>query len=403
MQNLLYLFASFSLALIISLNAVPIVIRIALALKLMDLPNERSSAKQPIPTLGGIAIFLGFVFAATVGLSFHELPEYIYIVVAIMVMFFVGLKDDILDLPWWKKLLAQLLTASILVFLGGIRFTHLHGFMGIGEIDQFWGDLLTFFVIIVIINSFNLMDGIDGLAAGLSILAATVFGIWFVINNYFEYAVISFSLVGAIAGFFYFNVYGKKNKIFMGDTGSLILGTVMSVIVVRFNEFNIDQSLPYALASAPAVSFGILIYPLVDTIRVFTIRVLQFKSPFTADKNHLHHRLLTLGFSHRQATYTIISANILFLIPVLCFNYLGVFKLMMVILCISGVLFLIPAILIQKRHLIKKNDAHQQLLLPGTTYQLMRNRRLRKTTSPKLKVSPRAKSFETILQRLNLW
>jgi len=402
MQNLPYIITSFLLAIGISLYAVPIVIRVAHSLKLMDNPNERSAAKSPIPTLGGIAIFISFVFASTVGMSGDELPEMIYILSAVILMFFVGLKDDILMLSPWKKLVAQLITSSIIVFLAKIRFTNLHGFFGIGDIGMIPSVLLTFFVIIVIINAFNLMDGIDGLAAGLSMLAGIVFGGWFFISGHYAYAILSISLVGATAGFFYYNLYGKKNKIFMGDTGSLVLGTLMAIIVIRFNEFNIDQTQPFAIASAPAVSFGILIYPLIDTIRVFIIRMLQFKSPFTADKNHLHHRLLTLGFSHKRATYTIISINILFIVPVFALQHIGIIPLMAFIILTSGVLFMTPAFFIYQRHLIKKNDPHEQLLMPGMTYELLKNRKYELKVSQHETRKQEVK-LQTFFQKLNLW
>ena len=402
MQNLPYIITSFLLAIGISLYAVPIVIRVAHSLKLMDNPNERSAAKSPIPTLGGIAIFISFVFASTVGMSGAELPEMVYILSAVILMFFVGLKDDILILSPWKKLVAQLITSAIIVFFAKIRFTNLHGFFGIGAIEMIPSVLLTFFVIIVIINAFNLMDGIDGLAAGLSMMAGIVFGVWFFISGHHDYAILSFALVGATSGFFYYNLYGKKNKIFMGDTGSLILGTLMAIIVIRFNEFNIDQTQPFAIASAPAVSFGILIYPLIDTIRVFIIRLLQFKSPFTADKNHLHHRFLTLGFSHKRATYTIISINILFIIPVFALQHIGIIPLMGFIILTSGILFMIPALFIHRRHLIKKNDPHQQLLMPGMTYELLRNRKYALKGS-KHENRKQGVKLQTFFQKLNLW
>ena len=401
MQNLLYLAASFILALCISLYAVPVVIRVAHALKLLDNPNERSAAKIAIPTLGGIAIFIGFVFASTLGLSGHQLPELIYILTALILMFFIGLKDDILTLSWIKKLVAQLIAASIIIFLAKIQFTNLHGFLGIGEIGMIPGVLLTYFVIIVIINAFNLMDGIDGLAAGLSMLATIVFGGWFFLSGHYDYAILSASLLGAIAGFFYFNVYGKKFKIFMGDTGSLVLGTIMAVIVIRFNEFNIDQTQPFAIASAPAVSFGILIYPLADTLRVFIIRILQFKSPFTADKNHLHHRLLILGFSHKKATITIIAINILFILPIFALQNLGIVEVMGFIVVAGGCLFMIPAYFIQQKNLIKRNDPHQQLLIPGS-YQIIKTRRYAVKAAHRRSESQGIK-LQTFLQKLNLW
>ena len=375
MQCMPYLIASFILAIFLSLYAVPIVVKVAHSLRFMDNPNERSAAESPIPTLGGISIFLSFIFSSTLGLTGEIMPEFVYIIIASLLMFFVGLKDDILTLSARKKLGAQLMAAAIIIFLGKMRFTDLHGFLGIEGIGIMPGVILTFFAVIGIINAFNLMDGIDGLCAGLSMLAAAVFGSWFFISGHFNYAILSFSLVGAIAGFFWYNVYGTKNRIFMGDTGSLVLGTIMSVLVIQFNEFNIDQTQPFAIASAPAVSFGILIYPLVDTLRVFIIRILNFKSPFLADKNHLHHRLLTLGLSHKQATYTIMGMNFLFIVAVFALKNFGILNVMLFNLIIGGLLFMIPAYLIQKKDLIKHSDHQQQLLFPGAAFQLLKNRR----------------------------
>ena len=375
MQCIPYLVASFILAILLSLYAVPIVVKVAHSLRFMDNPNERSAAECPIPTLGGISIFLSFVFSSTLGLTGEIMPEFVYIIIATLLMFFVGLKDDILTLSARKKLGAQLMAAAIIIFLGKMRFTDLHGFLGIEGIGIIPGIILTFFAVIGIINAFNLMDGIDGLCAGLSMLAAAVFGTWFFISGHFNYAILSFSLVGAIAGFFWYNVYGTENRIFMGDTGSLVLGTIMSVLVIQFNEFNIDQTQPFAISSSPAVSFGILIYPLVDTLRVFIIRILNFKSPFLADKNHLHHRLLTLGLSHKKATYTIMVMNFLFIVAVFALKNFGILNVMLFNLIIGGLLFMIPAYLIQKRDLIKHSDHQQQLLFPGAAFQLLKSRR----------------------------
>ena len=402
MQDLPYLLISFFTALCISLYAIPVVIRVAKSLKLLDKPNDRSASDTPIPTLGGIAIFLSFVFASTIGLSGNELPELIYIIVAITLMFFVGLKDDILTLPAIKKLIAQIIAAGVIVFLAKLRFTNLHGFLGVGEIGTFFSVVLTVFVIIVIINAFNLMDGIDGLAAGLSMMIAAVFGVWFFISGHIQFAILCISLIGAIAGFFYYNMYGKENKIFMGDTGSLVLGTIMSIIVIHFNELNIDQTIPFAVASTPAVSFAILIYPLADTIRVMTIRLLQLKSPFNADKNHLHHRLLTLGFSHKKATYTIIATNVLFLIPVFALHHIGVIQLMIFILFFGGLLFVIPAYFIHKKKLIDKGDINQQLLIPGSAIKILKSNR-NEVKASKQRLRFKSLSFQTILQKLNIW
>ncbi|MEI6143118.1 MAG: MraY family glycosyltransferase [Mariniphaga sp.] len=393
---------SFFLGLLISLYSVPIIIKVSHLLKLFDKPNERSAAKTAIPTLGGIAIFFGFICSATIGLSSDELPEMIYILLVLTIMFFVGLKDDIVILSWWKKLLAQVIVTLILIFLAKIRITHLHGFLGFEEIGIFPGALLTVFTIVVIINSFNLMDGIDGLAAGLSMLAIAIFGTWFLVSGHYQYAIISVSLFGSVAGFFYYNVYGKQNKIFMGDTGSLVLGTIMSVIVIKFNEFNIDIAQAYSVHYSPVISFAILIYPLADTLKVFTIRILQFRSPFVADKNHLHHRLLILGFSHQKATYTIIVINLLFIGSAFMLQPSGMILLLSFMILSGSFLFMLPAYFIQKRNLIKKNDPHQQLLMPGSIHQILENRK-KHINLTRQKVRKHTENVQSFIQNINIW
>ena len=402
MSNYLSIILSFLLALGISAYLVPVVIRVVTSLRLFDHPNERSSAIRPIPTLGGIAIFLSFVFAATIGLYGHELPGMTYIFAAILLMCFVGLKDDVVDLPPWKKLVAEIITAGCIVIFANIRFTNFHGFLGIGEIGILTSFVITTFFIIVIINSVNLIDGIDGLASGLIILYATVFGFWFLLSGHIDYAILSFTIVGSTAGFFYFNVFGGKNKIFMGDTGSLVLGTILSIIVIQFNEFNISQQGLLAIESVPLVSFGILIYPLADTLRVFIIRIIQNKSPFSPDKNHLHHRLLTLGFSHKKATFTIILTNMLFIILVFSLHNIGIINLMAFMIIVSIILFTVPAYFINKNNLILKTDPHQQLL----TFNLKRKHPKYNDLATLKKRERRLSGIlkiQILLQKLNIW
>jgi UDP-GlcNAc:undecaprenyl-phosphate/decaprenyl-phosphate GlcNAc-1-phosphate transferase len=362
MRELIYVLISFLISLVVTSQTIPMVIRVSHQLKLFSELNGRSATIFYTPTLGGISIFIGFILGMTLTRNGYILPGLASIIAAVMIMFFVGLKDDIVSLSAMKKLLSQLAVAGILIFLGHFRFTSLHGFLGIETISLIPSVLLTGFVMIVFINAFNLIDGIDGLASGLSIFSASVFGVWFLLSGHAEFAIVSFSLVGALSGFFFYNVYGHKNKIFMGDTGSLILGTVMSVLVIQFNEFNIVNTAPYFIQAAPAVSFGILIYPLMDTLRVFAIRIIQKKSPFSADKNHTHHRLLALGMNHRSATYTILAFNLAFTLAVFYFQWLNITGLMIFNLLACGTLMLIPSFLVSLKKLISKDDPYQKIL-----------------------------------------
>jgi len=404
LQIIIQLIISLLLALGISIYVLRIVVHAVNRLGLFDKPNGRSSAVTPIPTLGGIAIFFSFVFVATIGLYGFDFPEWPYIMVALMLIFFVGLKDDIVTLSPLKKIIAQIIAGFIIVFLAKIRFTNLHGLLGITEIGLIPGIIATIFTMIVIINAFNLMDGIDGLASGLCILISLIFGSWFLTSGHFEYAIISFSLVGAVAGFFYLNVYGKEFKIFMGDTGSLLLGTIVSILVIRFNEFNIDQTQPYAVSSAPIISFGILSYPLIDTIRVMAIRIVNHKSPFSADRNHLHHRLLALGYSHIRATYTIIGANLIFIVLVFYMHAFGVLRLTAFIIVVGSSLFMVPAFILRKKKLIKTDDPYQQLLIPGYPDEMKKRKPMGlivKRNRRKSKLQPLTKV--PFLQKFNLW
>lgn len=400
MRDLLYVVASCLVAFVISARTIPTVINVSRQLKLFAVPNGRSSTVYKIPTLGGIAIFLGFILGMTLTSDGYEIKGLPYITAGVMVMFFVGLKDDIVSLSAKKKLIAEIVVAGILIFLGQYRFTSLHGFLGIETIPFIPSVLLTGFVFIVFINAFNLIDGIDGLAAGLSGFAASVFGVWFFLAGHIEFAIISFSLVGALVGFFFYNVYGTTNKIFMGDTGSLILGTIMAILVIEFNEFNTNQSAPYAIFAAPAVSFGILIYPLLDTLRVFAIRIIQNKSPFTADKNHTHHRLLALGMGHHYATYLILSVNALFTLAVFNLQGLGIILVMGFNLVVGGMLLLLPSYLLSTKRTIAADDPYQKIIFFGGRFVIGY-----KKSQPgnKLESAFSTKNFKEKLQRISFW
>jgi len=292
---------------------IPPIIKVSIAKHLYDTPNERKVSKTIVPTLGGVAIFIGFILStiiATDGYIFNELK---YIIAAVIVMFFVGLKDDLMDISANKKLSVEIATACILIWLGNFRFTNLQGAFGLYEINYATSFVLTLFTMIGLINAFNLIDGIDGLASGISIVVSTVFGTWFILAGHPSYGIMCFCLAGSLIGFFIFNVFGKKNKIFMGDTGSLILGAVMVILVIKFNELNINQKVPFAIHAAPVVSIGILIIPVIDTLRVIFIRLAEKRSPFSPDMNHIHHSFLKLGFSHLRTTSFIVLMNILFI------------------------------------------------------------------------------------------
>jgi UDP-N-acetylmuramyl pentapeptide phosphotransferase/UDP-N-acetylglucosamine-1-phosphate transferase len=308
MDNILL---SSALAFLITYFAIPPIIRVAKDKKLFDEPDERKVHKAVIPTLGGLGIFAGFVIATLMGVPSHTPNELQYFLAAALVIFFLGIKDDILVLSATKKFIGQLIAAGIIIKFGGIQISNLYGFLGIYEIPHLASYILSAFTIIVITNSFNLIDGVDGLAGSLGLLTSTVFGVYFLFAGEVMYSIMALSLAGSLVAFLIYNF--SPAKIFMGDTGSLMIGLLNSIFALHFISVAANPGSAYPLLSAPAIAFAILIVPLFDTLRVFSLRILNRRSPFSPDRNHIHHFLLDLGLSQRMITVVCVSANIVFI------------------------------------------------------------------------------------------
>jgi UDP-GlcNAc:undecaprenyl-phosphate GlcNAc-1-phosphate transferase len=281
---------SFFTSFFITFMAIPSIKRVATVKHLYDEPGGRKSHTSRIPTLGGVAIFAGLIFSFTffsAEIVYHSRQ---YIVSAILILFFIGIKDDIIPIPAFKKLIGQFIAAAIIAVSGGIRITSMHNLLGIHAVSYPVSILITIFTIIVIINSFNLIDGIDGLAAGIGVIVAGVFGFIFLYYGEMTMAltILAFSLVGALLGFLYYNF--SPARIFMGDTGSLVIGLVISVLAINVIELKSNMngvSSNSVIVSGPAFVVTVLIIPLFDTLRVFCIRLINKKSPFSADRNHI--------------------------------------------------------------------------------------------------------------------
>ena len=289
--------ASFALAFSMTYVVIPSIITVSKEKHLFDTPSPRKSHLLSIPTLGGAAVFIGMMIPTTLFGSADFEHSLKYIMAGLLILFFIGMKDDILVISPKKKLLGEIFAISIIAILGDIRVTSFHGFFGIDQLPYVASILFTVFMFIVIINGFNLIDGIDGLASGVGVISISSLGIWFMMIDMHSYATFCFSTVGALLAFFRFNVFSRANKIFLGDTGSLIIGLVVSVFTVIFLESSLTMPLGSVYKAAPAIAIGILIVPLIDTLRVFTLRIVTGRSPFSADRYHIHHRLLRLELS----------------------------------------------------------------------------------------------------------
>lgn len=297
---------------------IPSLIRIAEIKNLFDSENQRKSHSGAIPNLGGIAIFGAFIISYCLLGNFVE-PPIKYIISALCFIFMIGAKDDIVELTPYKKFIGQIIAAFIVVYFGEVRLTSFYGIFGIKELPELVSIGFTILTVVFIINAYNLIDGVNWLAGGVTLVITTSFGLWFYIHGYNDYAIMAACIFGSIIAFLKFNF--TPATIFMGDSGSLSLGLLAAVMAILFIEESgkivySSYHLPFHVTSAPALAIAILIIPIFDTLRVFTIRIFNRKSPFSADRNHHHHRLLDLGFSHVQtaAILVFINSSFIFLI-----------------------------------------------------------------------------------------
>lgn len=320
--------------------AIPSIIHIALKKNLVDMPNERSSHSSRTPSLGGIGIFAGTLFAIVFWLPFKFFDNLQFILAAFIIIFLIGAKDDIISISPKKKFLGELFAASILVLKANVRLTSLYGFFGVYVMPEYLSILLSIFTILVIINGFNLIDGINGLSASLGILIMGVFGVWFYLIGSIEFSILAFALFGSLLAFLKFNI--TPARIFMGDTGSLFIGMICSILAIHFIEIqsHLTDS-PFTFKSAPSVAIGILILPLFDTLRVVILRLIDGKPPFNPDRRHIHHLLIDAGLSHMQATSMLIGICILFIIMSFGLQNVGNLNLLIIIISLATVLSII--------------------------------------------------------------
>ena len=318
---------------IITFLAIPIILQVAEKKNLYDIPDERKLHTRPVASLGGVGIFAGFLLASLLSIQGYLNPEFQYFFAAALVIFFLGLKDDLMILSASKKFIGQIIAASILIHLGGIRLDSMHGLFGFEFVSEGFGLALSYLTVIVVINSFNLIDGVDGLATSLGILSMLVFGIYFFFVNQQAYSLLSFSMAGSLVAFMIFN--HQPAKIFMGDSGSLMIGLVNSILVIKFINVANSPLVALPVQSAVAIGFSILIVPLLDTLRVFSIRIIKGRSPFTPDRNHVHHLLLDRGLSHAAVTFTCVIINIGFILLAYLGRSLGPNYLLLIMLTLS--------------------------------------------------------------------
>jgi len=295
---------------VITFMSIPVIIEIADKKRLYDIPDERKIHTRLIASLGGVGIFGGFLLACLLSIDGAVNPEFQSFFAAALIIFFLGLKDDLMILSPYKKFVGQIIAAAIIIHMGGLRIFEMHGFLGFDKISDTLSLTLTYMTIVVVMNSFNLIDGVDGLAASLGTVAMLIFGIYFFSVGLQAYAILSFTMAGSLIAFLIFNHHPAK--IFMGDSGSLMIGLVSSILVIKFINVADAKSSVFPLTAVVALGFSILFVPLLDTLRVFAIRIMNGRSPFSPDRNHIHHLLLDRGLNHTRVVIACVIINLFF-------------------------------------------------------------------------------------------
>lgn len=281
--------------------------------KIFDAPGKHKIHQHYVPSLGGVCILLGAAFAQLIGLPVAEWLALKYFYLSIAMMFITGLRDDILTLTPRQKLIGQLLPVIILVVFDEIALSSFYGMAFEGFVfNPYVAWCITIFTIVILTNAYNLIDGLDGLAGMVGLISLLCFGTWFYVANDFTSSLICFSFSGALIAFLYFN--WEPSRIFMGDTGALVVGLLLSFMTIKFINANyaLPEGNPVKFTSSVGTAIMVMIIPVFDTLRVIILRLRSGLSPFHADRNHLHHQFLKLGFSHSKSVIMITGIHLFF-------------------------------------------------------------------------------------------
>ena len=334
MEHVFFMVVGFLMAVLLGQIIIPRILVISHRKRLFDQPDSRKVHHRPISRLGGVTFFpVILIVMCTIGLlQFYEMEnitssvisESLCLVAGLMLLYMIGVCDDLIGVRYRRKFEVQILAAAFLPF-AGLSIQNLGGLFGWYEISPLVGVPLTMLLTVFLINAINLIDGIDGLASGLCMVAITLFGVSFAWHGSWMYALLAFASVGVLIPFFFYNVFGNANrghKIFMGDTGSLTLGFILSVMVVKYVSVMVQES--SRLDGAPVVmAFSVLLVPSLDVCRVVLNRFRRRVHPFKPDKSHIHHKFLNMGFTPRRSMILIQLMAVAFIVLTLVLLRIG--------------------------------------------------------------------------------
>ena len=338
----------------VTLTLMPAIIRVFRSIGLLDKPDKRKIHSVSTPSLGGIAIFSGILIALIFSISIADMAYEKYFLAGTVLIFLLGVRDDLSSLMAYHKLIIQIFSAFLVVYLGGVKIEGFNGLFGVSNFPWFFDEIFSVFVIVVMTNAFNLIDGIDGLAGSIALIISAFLG-WaaFQSGNYTD-ANFAFAISGASLAFLLYNWY--PSKVFMGDTGSMVFGFMLTTLMMKF----LVTPVPPSVIVAPvATSLALFVLPVYDTLRVLIIRFYMGRPPLQPDRNHIHHVLLKLGLNHAQSTICLISYNAAAIFFAVAFQAIGELWIMLIMTITTiGVGALLD------RKLIKRESARLAKIIP---------------------------------------
>ena len=315
MSNIEHIILPALLAFLGTLWIHPKVLKIAILKNIVDNPDARKLQRNPVPVLGGVAVFFGIVIGLSSSKAIFDSANTFMLISAMVIMLYIGTTDDIISLSPGIRFLVEIIVIAWLMYASKSSINCFWGLWGIGTISSWASYALTIFAAVGIINAINLIDGVNGLSSGFCFMSSVLFAIFFHMTGNQVMTTLAISAAGAIVPFFLHNVFGQSSKMFIGDGGTLVIGTMMAMFVMSILSIN-TGSIKLVADGMGLIPFtlSVLSIPVFDTLRVMSTRILHKKSPFHPDKTHLHHMFIDLGFSHIGTTISILSLNFLIVV-----------------------------------------------------------------------------------------
>jgi UDP-GlcNAc:undecaprenyl-phosphate/decaprenyl-phosphate GlcNAc-1-phosphate transferase len=318
-QEFLFLILAAITAFVVAFLILPVLIKYSLKKNLVVEPGRRKLHKSSMPSLGGVAIFIGFLSSSLMWVSLEEWLTVRYLIASLLIIFFLGIRDDLVPFNAWRKMIGQAAAIVGLLF-SDVKIDSLYGLFGIYEIPFIASVILTAGFIIIVTNAYNLIDGLDGLAGTIGTVSFIAFGFWFYFAGQHLFSLLCFSMAGGMLAFLVFN--WEPAEIFMGDTGAMVGGMLLSILTIHFmnTNYNLPDGNPVKFSATIGAAACFIVVPLSDTVRIIILRISRGQSPITPDKSHIHHGLIRLGFSHAKATLVLGSITAIFILMAFLFR-----------------------------------------------------------------------------------